>query len=166
MATYRSETREVPFERLPPPLLQAMRDHAAKNQLVLDAVRCFVTHSVNPPSESFFGKLLGRRANPVDPDPEHDTAVVLHATHLLIGTWAEKRGAVVLSVPLAVASIGRMSALAEKLGDLAREPGMDVTGFPGEHGNAGSFFVKLGEDAAGAECYRAVETAVLAAKNR
>lgn len=165
MPLYRSETREVGLAALPSPLVEALNRHAEKNQLVLDRVRCFLTHSVNPPSTSFFGKLLGRRSNPVDPDPEHDTAVVLHTTHLLIATLAPSRGATVLSLPLAQASIGRMSELVKKLGDVAAEPGMDITGFPGEHGRPGSYFVKLGEDPAGAACYAAVEAAIVAAKN-
>jgi len=167
VALYRSDTREVSFTSLPQPLALELRAHAAKNQLVLEpsAVRCWLTHSVNPPAESFFGRMFGRRANPVDPEAEHDTVVVLHATHLLVAAWGEKRGAMALSLPLAQASIGRMSKLAAQLGGGGTEPGMDISGFPGEHGRPGSYFVKLGEDAAGAECYRAVEAAIVAIKN-
>ena len=165
VSLYRSETRELPLANLPSPLLEKLREHTSKTQLTLEGVRCWLTHSINPPAESFFGKLLGRRANPADPEAEHDTAVVLHPRYVLVASFGAKRGAIALSLPLAQASIARMSALAARLGGTASEPGMDLTGFPGEHGNAGSYFVKLGEDADGAECYRAVEAAIVAEKN-
>lgn len=165
MALYRSSTRELALSELPPSLLSKLRDHAAAQQLSLDGpTRCWLTRSENPPSENLVARLFGRRSNPADPDPEHLTALVLHATQLLIGVYGEARGAVAMSLPLALASIGRVSELAATLGDLASEPGMNVTGFAGELGRPGSFFVKLGEDPAGEGCYRAVEAAVRGAK--
>ncbi len=164
MSLYRSSTRELSLGQLPAQLAEVLRDHAAQRQLALEGVRCWLTHSENPTAAGMLGKLFGRRENPADPDAAHDTAVVLHSTHLLIGTYAEQRGAAALSLPLGQASIARQSELAASLG-AASEPGMSITGFPGEHGSAGSYFVKLGEDAAGAECYRAVEAAIVTAKN-
>ncbi len=164
MPLYRSSTRELPLAELPPKLAAAVAEHAARHQLALDAARAWLTRSVNPVAEGMMGRLFGKRANPADPDAEHVTLVVLHSTHLVLGTEGKARGVAVLSVPLAQASVRRGSGLAEAAG-VAAEPGMQVDGLPGEHGRPGSYFVKLGEDPAGEACIEAVRAAVLAAKN-
>src|SRR5688500_6298739 len=94
---YRSSTRELPASSIPEPLATRVRAYAEQNQIILDdtRVRVWITRSENLPAEGFFGKLLGRRANPVDPDAEHDTLLLLHSTHLLLGTAGAKRGVTV-----------------------------------------------------------------------
>ena len=166
MALYRSSTRELALAELPPKLGASVAEHAARHQLELGAVRCWLTRSENPIEEGMMGKLFGRRANSADPDAEHVTAVVLHPTHLLMGTEGKARGVAVLSVPLGQASVTRGHPALEKLGAVAAEPGMQIDGLPGEHGRPGSYFVKLGEDADGAACFGAVRAAIVAAKNR
>jgi hypothetical protein len=162
---YRRSTRSAELSALPPPVVAAIDRHAGQHQLRLDAVRAWVTHSENPPSESFFGKLFGARANSADPDAWHDTYVLLHPTHLVVATAGEKRPTSVLSLPLALASMVRGSGLALAADIPGANDGVTVTGFPGEHGQTGSCFVGLGPDAAGRECAAALEAAITAAKN-
>ena len=165
---YRRTTREVPLGAVPPSIAAALAKHAGDHQLTLDAARARVwhTHSENPPADGFWGKLFGTRANSVDPDAQHDSVLVLHPTHLLVATSGEKRTSV-LSLALLSASITRGSVVAAKFGVEVpgANDGITITGFPGEIGRPGSYFFGLGGDAAGAECARAVETAVTAAKN-
>lgn len=165
-AMYRRSTRETSLASLPPALADALARHAAAHQLALDGARLWLTHSENPPAEGFLGKLLGRRANPVDPDVAHDTVLVLHRTQLLVATSGEKRGTAVLSVPLLQASVSRGSPLPAGFASVpGANDGLSVSGFPGEHGRPGSYFVGLGPEPDAAECERAVTAAIAAAKN-
>ncbi|MEZ4374323.1 MAG: hypothetical protein R3B07_26115 [Polyangiaceae bacterium] len=165
---YRRSTAQVTFSALPPGIREVLERHAAERQLVLRGDEpCWLTHSENPPAEGFFGKLLSRRANHLDPDVEHDSALVLHPTYLLVATSGAQRGASALSVPLLQASVARGSAIAARLA--ASVPGLDdgmsITGFPGDEGRPGSYFFGLGKEPAAGDCLRRVESAIMAAKN-
>lgn len=163
---YRRSTRESTLDELAPPVRAALTKHAEANQLVLGAgTRVWVTHSENPPAEGFFGKLFSSRANSADPDVAHDTIIVLHTSHLVFVTSGEKRGTSALSIPIAQASLARGNAVAAKLGVTGTDDGVTITGFPGQHGQHGSYFVGLGTDAAGAACAEALEGAIVASKN-
>lgn len=70
----------------------------------------------------------------------------------------------VLSVPLAQASMTRGNSLAERLGQ-APDSGITILGFPGEHGRPGSYFFGLGSEPAATACVQAVEAAIVDAKN-
>lgn len=163
---YRRSTRAVTLAELAPPLREALADHAAKHQLGLDGVRAWLTHSENPVAAGLLGRLFGRRANSVDPDAEHDAVLVLHRTHLAIATTGARRGTAALSLPLLQASVVRGSGVAARLA--AQVPGADdgmtISGFPGHHGHTGTMFFGLGEEAAAAECFGAVERAIFEAK--
>jgi hypothetical protein len=152
------------MSELAPQIREKLADHAESRQLDLADVRLWLTHSENLPSESGFGKLLRRRANPSDPDVEHDTVVVLHPTHVLLAIDGAKRGTSVLSLPLTQASVVPGTGLDAKLGRLAAEAeGFTLTGIEGDR--PGSFFVGLGTEPAAAECFSALESAITAAKN-
>ena len=155
MPLYVRHTRSARIVELPRPICGKLAEHAASHQIDLNDVQVWLTHSENPPASSAFGKLLRRRANPVDPDEEHWTAVVLHPTHLLVATEGAKRGTAVLSLPLAQAS---MSADASS-GDPA---GFTITGFGGEQ--PGSYYVGLGPEPDAAGCISAVHGAISVAK--
>ncbi len=162
---YRRTTREIALATLPRPLADAMSTLAASSQLELAKVRCWLTHSENPPAGGFLGKVFGRRANPVDPDAEHDTAVVLSPTHVLVATSGAARGTSAMSLALAQASLARGSAVAAAAGVAGPEDGVTLSGFPGTEGRPGTYFVGLGPEPAGAECARALEEAIRARKN-
>jgi hypothetical protein len=163
---YRSTTRSLSFDALPAALAAKVREHAAAHQLALDGARVWLTHSENPKAEGFFASLLGRRSNPLDSDAEHWTCVVLHRAWILVATVGEKRSASALSLALTAASITRGQVLAGAFGAVGpSDPGFSITGFPGDHGRPGSYFVKVGDDDDGRACFAEVERAVLAAKN-
>ncbi|MCV7413144.1 hypothetical protein AWC05_11150 [Mycobacterium florentinum] len=155
MPLYVRHTRPARIVELPRPICGKLAEHAAAHQIDLNDVRVWLTHSENPPASSAFGKLLRRRANPVDPDEEHWTAVVLHPTQLLVATEGAKRGTAVLSLPLAQASMTTHTID----GDPA---GFTITGFPGEQ--TGSYYVGLGPEPDAAGCVSAVHEAIGAAK--
>lgn len=163
---YLRTTRETSLSALPATIASALGDHAAKNQIELDAagVRCWLTHSENPPANGFLGKVFGRRANPVDPDAEHFTALVLHPMHVIVATAGAKRGTVVMSLPLAQASLTRGALLAAQIGIALDQEGVTLSGFPGTQGCPGTYFVGLA-GASGAECADVVEAAIRAQKN-
>ncbi len=162
---YRRSTRAMDLASLPRPLAEQLAGHAAQHQIELRDTRVWLTHSENPPAEGFVGRLLGRRANPVDPNTQSDTALVLHPTHVLVAMNGDKAGAFALSLPLVQASMTRGSALAARFGAAGGEDGITLSGFPGETGRPGTYFVGLGPEPAGAACVQAVEAAILAAKN-
>lgn len=163
---YRTSTRELSLSSVPEPLGSKLREYAERQGLKLDSVRAWITHSENPTADGFFGKLFGRRSNPVDPDAAHDTLLVLHPTHLVLGTAGEKRGCSVFGLPLDHASVTRGHALAGKLGAAApSDDGITIGGLPGDEGRVGTYFVALGPEPAAAECVRAVQDAIIARKN-
>jgi hypothetical protein len=170
-SSYVRSTRAVPLTAFPPPLLAAVQGYAHNHQLLLDRIRCWLTTSQNPPAEGFFGKMLGRRANPVDPDPWHQTAIVLHPTHVLVGTYGERRGVAVLGAALDRMSLTRGSAMAARLaGRLgaaaqAAADGVSLDGFPGDQGQVGSLFVGIGPEPDGQACIEAIEQAIVHRKN-
>jgi hypothetical protein len=162
---YVRSTRAVAFAELEQIFGSALKEHAAKHQLELGSLRAWLTHSENPPATGFFGKLLGKRSNSVDPDPWHDTFIALHPTHVVVGTHGPKRGTTVLSLPLMQASVQRGN-VGMGLPGAPSDDGIRVEGFPGQVGRPGSYFVGLGPEPAANECFDAVESAVRAAKNR
>ncbi|MDS1115929.1 hypothetical protein RD149_19470 [Gordonia westfalica] len=152
---YQRTTVRADLSALPADLAAALRDHAESRQLTItDDLPAWSTRSINPPASSLAGRLFGRRANPVDPDSEHQTLVVLHPKHLLIVVSGAERGISALSVPLAIASV-----------DAPGTPdGFSVTGFAGDDGRPGSHYIGVGEPQ-GRECRDAVLAAIVAAKN-
>jgi hypothetical protein len=161
---YRSDTRELPLDALEAPLLAALRAEAARSALALDGVRVWRTRRENPPATSLLGKLLGRRANPIDPDAEHDMVLVLHATHLLLATHGKQRGTTVTTLPLVQATLSRgvVGAHVATL-DAPSDDGITLSGFPGQVGRPGSQFFGLGGPASDA-CFEALDAAVRRAK--
>jgi hypothetical protein len=165
MPMYVRHTRSVRTGELAPHLQEKLTSHAESHQLDLADVRLWLTHSENPPTGSGFGKLLRRRANPADPDIEHQTVVVLHPTHILVVVSGAKRGTSVLSLPLTHASVVPGTGLDARLGGGADESGgFTITGF-NQGDRPGSYYVGLGAESAAAECLSAVESAITAAKN-
>ena len=164
--SYRRSTRAVTLGEVPPVLRDAIADHATKHQLSLDSVRAWLTHSENPPATGLFGKLFGKRANSVDPDAEHDSLLVLHRTHVVIATTGAKRGTAVLSLPLLQASVVRGSGVAARLAMKVpgADDGMTISGFPGDEGRPGTYFFGLGTEPAAADCFVALETAIMGVK--
>ena len=164
MPMYARHTRPATIGDLAAHVREKLTAHADSHQLILKDVQAWLTHSENLPSGSGFGKLLRRRANPSDPDAEHDTVVVLHPTHLLVAIDGAKRGTSVLSLPLARASVVSGTGLDARLGTVAGETGgFTISGLAGD--SPGSFYVGLGTEPAAAECFSAVESAITAAKN-
>ncbi len=162
---YERSTKMVRFNELSMEMTGALARHAESHQLVIaDDMPAWLTHSVNLPSQSLLGKLFGRRANRADKDREHDVLVVLHTTHLLLVTSGENRGTAALSVPLSQASVRVGSAL-ETSFTAIEDSGITVGGFPGDHGQAGTFYIGLGPEPAGAECAEAIRAAITDAKN-
>lgn len=165
MPMYVRHTRAVQMGELAPHVRDKLTAHAESNQLVLSDVRMWLTHSDNPPADRGLGKLMRRRANPADPDAEHDTIAVLHRTHVLVATDGARRGTSVLSLPLTQASIVAGTGLGAELGPLAGETaGFTITGFAGGE-RPGSFYVGLGAEPAAAECFSSIESAIITAKN-
>jgi hypothetical protein len=162
---YERSTRMVRFDELSMPMTRALAEHAESRQLVLaDDMPAWLTHSVNLPSQSLFGKLLGHKANRTDRDKEHDVLVVLHTTNVIIVTSGEKRGTSALSLPIAHATIRVGSAL-ETTFSATEDSGFTLGGFPGDHGQSGTFYIGLGTEPAGAECAEAIRAAITDAKN-
>ncbi len=165
---YTSTTRELAFDDMPEPLRSAFQTHAEGASLLLRDVRAWLTHRENPTSTSFLGSLFGRRSNPVDPDPQHDVVLVLHATHVLVGTHGPSRGTSVLSLPLVQATVSRGSALQNAFGanvDAPTDDGITSSGFPGTEGRPGTYFVGLGPGTHAEACVEAVGAAILRIKN-
>ncbi|MBK6465342.1 MAG: hypothetical protein IPF92_30710 [Myxococcales bacterium] len=167
-ALYASHSRELALAEVPEPLGAALRLHAERASLSVEAMRAWLTHRENPVASGFFGSLLGRRSNPADPDAEHDMVLALHATHLLVGTHGASRGTAVMSLPLLQATVTRGGVLAgHPLAaglDVPADDGLTISGFPGTEGRPGTYFVGLGPGAADA-CFEAVRAAVARAKN-
>jgi hypothetical protein len=166
---YRSQTRSVPIADLPATVRNALLTHADTKKLRLVSTRAWLTQRENPASETMFGKLFGKRSNSADPDAAHDMVLLLHATHLLVGTSGAVRGTTILSLPLLSATVTRGSLLAGRLQrpnqDLPSDDGLTISGFPGDHGNSGTYFMGLGAGADADACVQAVMAAVEAAKN-
>ncbi len=166
---YRSETRSIPIPQLPASLRNALLTHADREKLKLIEARAWLTRRENPASQTIFGRLFSKRSNDADPDAEHDMVLVVHATHLLVGTSGARRGTSILSLPLLVATVIRGSVLAGRLQAVAVEvpsdDGLTISGFPGDGGNPGIYFMGLGAGAAAEECVKAVMEAIAAVKN-
>ena len=162
---YKRSTRMVRFDELSMEMTAALAEHAQSHQLVLsDDMPAWLTSSQNLPSNSLLGKVFRRKANWTDPDAAHEVLVVIHSTHLIVVTAGEKRGTAVLSVPMSQASARVGSALEDTFAAV-EDSGITLGGFPGEHGQAGTFYIGLGPEPAGAECAEAIREAITAAKN-
>jgi hypothetical protein len=162
---YERSTKMVRYNELSMAMTEALAQHSESQQLTLaEDMPAWLTHSVNLPSQSFLGKLFGRRANGTDKDAAHDVLVVLHPTHLLLVTSGRNRGTAALSVPLSQASVRVGSAL-ETSFTAIEDSGITIGGFPGDHGQAGTFYIGLGPEPAGAECAEAIRAAITDAKN-
>jgi hypothetical protein len=161
---YRSETRSIPIPDLPSALRNALLMHADRKKLRLIKASAWITNRENARSETMFGKLFGRRSNNADPDASHEMVLVIHETHLLVGTSGPVRGTTILSLALLAATLTRGSLLR---GDaVPSDDGLTISGFPGgEHGAAATYFMGLGAGAAAESCVEAAMAAVDAAKN-
>ncbi len=159
---YVRRTRSITLSEVHATLARSFREHAEKKQLRLEPVRCWLTQRENPPARGIFGKLFGKRANSADPDHRHATLLMLHSTHILVGTHGEKRGTAILSAP------HQQLSLSEASGQLAAAsgPGFTLTGFLGAvHGQPASYFVGLGPEPDARACLTAVKDALVKAKN-
>lgn len=144
----------------------ALLSYAVDHQLVVDgALSAWLHHSENIPSSSAIGRLLGRRANPADPDAEHDVLVVLHPTHVMVVVAGAIRGTSVFGVPLAAASISDHPRTTLAGNAFGEADGFTLTGLSGDEGRPGSFYIGVGPEPAGDDCAQAVRTAVARAKN-
>lgn len=152
---YRSETRSVPIPSLPSTLRNALLTHADKNKLRMVAAHAWLTHRENPASGTMFGKLFGKRSNRADPDASHDMVLVLHATHLLVGTSGATCGTKIRSLSLLLATAKR--------GNDA-DAGLTIGGFPPTAVDPLTYFMGLGAGADAEACVLAVLGAVEAAK--
>ncbi|CAN5917239.1 hypothetical protein BH11MYX4_BH11MYX4_49210 [soil metagenome] len=152
---YRSETRSVPIPSLPSTLRNALLTHADKKKLKMVAAHAWLTHRENPASETMFGKLFGKRSNRADPDASHDMLLVLHATHLLVGTSGVTGGTKIRSLSL-------LHATAKRGSDA--DAGLTIGGFPPTAADAPTYFMGLGAGPAAEACVLAVLDALDAAK--
>jgi hypothetical protein len=156
---YRSQTRSIPIPELPAALRNALLTHADKKKLKLVKAHAWLTQRENPASATMFGKLFKKRSNNADPDAVHEMVLVVHATHLLVGTSGALRGTSIFSLPLLGATITRGSAL-----DAPSDDGLTIGGFPGDHGSSGTHFMGLGAGDAAEACVLAALAAVEGAK--
>lgn len=158
--TYSRQTTEVSMQEVPRPLIATLEAHAEKRQLKLEDVRCWLTRSDNPPAMGFFGRLFGRRANPVDPNAWSMTLVALHPTHILVSFHDESGTSATLSAPQTQLWLHEGAG-----GGVTR--GVTLTGFPSAFagGEPSSYYVGLDTGPAGEECAAALEAALVAAKN-
>lgn len=154
---YQRTTTRADLSALAPGIGAALREYSDTHQLAItDDLPAWLTRSINPPSTSLFGKLFARRANPVDPDSEHQTLVVLHPTHLIVVVSGARRGTAALAAPLARATMDD-----ELTDDSLASTGFTVTGF---HDGPGSFHIGVGAPD-GTQCHDEVKAAIIAAKN-
>lgn len=157
---YRCETRASTLDALPPPLRDALARWCTQHALDLTPARVWSTRCENPPGEGFFARMLGRRANPVDPDAEHTMALALLPTHVVAGSYGARSGASVVGVALGALTVSRGFALSKALAaGLPDDDGICLHGLPGSPGRPGTYFVKLGGAEADA-CFDAVAAAV------
>lgn len=157
---YHRSTSTTAVADLPRPLADELLRHADTQQLSVPAdAQVWVTRSENLPATSGVGRLLGRRANSADPDAEHVTAVVLLRAHLVVVISGARRGTSAISLPLASAAISPGPHLRA-----VTDSGFSVAGFAGDANRPGTFFIGLGDDPAGSDCYEAVRAALVAAK--
>lgn len=163
--TFERSTRAVRFDQLSMAMTETLAQYCEESQLVLtDDMPAWLTSNVNQPSQSIWGKLFGRRVNRADKDSAHEVLVVLHTTHVLLVTSRRKRGTSVLSVPLSQASV-RVGGALEDSFSVVEDSGITLGGFPDEHGHAGTTYIGLGPEPAGAECAESIRAAVTDAKN-
>jgi hypothetical protein len=168
-AMYVRHTRAIEMNELRADVLDKLTSYAAAQQIDLSGVRMWITHSENPPSNTLFGKMLRRRANPADSEPEHSDVVVLHPTQLIVVGDGPKRGISALAIPLARASVTRGIGIIAKMGlaEAGEADGFSVTGVPvagSEGAGIGSIYIGTGPEPAAAECFSAIQSAIAAAK--
>ena len=160
---YESQTSSSAISELPARLRSALILHADAQKIHLVNSRTWLTHRKNPVAKGVIGKLLGRRSNSADPDAEHHMVLVLHETHVLIGSYGAERGASILSLLKTSASVSRGTesgaALGEKM-DLPSDDGLTIHGFPSVEGRLGSCFFGLGPGQHAEECVALVLAAL------
>jgi len=164
---YRSETRSTTIGDLPSDLRAALIAHADKRKLKLILASVWQTHRENPPSRTMFGKLFGKRVNGADLDAAHDMVLVLHASHIFVGTSGRRRGTSVFSLPLLLATLSRGGLVATGPGGAFEAPsddGLNIGGFPEKDGAPGSHFMGLGAGDAAEACVLAATAAIDGAK--
>ena len=89
--------------------------------------------------------------------------LVLHETHVLIGSYGAERGASMLSLLKASASASRGTESGAGLGakmDLPSDDGLSIHGFPSVEGRLGSCFFGLGPGPHAEECVALVLAAL------
>ncbi|AZG45191.1 hypothetical protein [Gordonia insulae] len=161
---YERSTAPTDIDALPTDMRAALDAYAVRHQLALaETLPAWLTRSVNPPSTTLLGRLFHRRANPTDPDSEHQTVTVLHPSELIIIVSGARRGVTVLSVPLASASLSPGPAVGSAGG--SDDNSVSVSGFPGDDGRPGTFYLGLGPEPAGRECRESLRAAITAARN-
>jgi hypothetical protein len=156
---YERSTTSTTLDGLPDPIRAAVRARAEASQMtVATDAPAFLTRSRRLRKPSLFERLTGSGK-----DTEHLTAMVLGAKDVLVATYGERSGTVVLTARLEDVEVG---STADRLAAEIGEDGVTVTGFPttveGTTG-PGSFFVGLGAPD-GPEARAALEGAVRRAK--
>lgn len=160
---YRSETRSTSIGELPTDLRAALVSYAENRKLKLILASFWQTHCENPVASTLLGKLLGKRANPSDPDAFHDMVLVVHASHLLLATSGRSRGTTVFSVPLLLATLTRGGLGATRRDGAfgrADDDGMNIGGFSEDNGASGTGFMGLGAGPAAEACVLAATAAI------
>jgi hypothetical protein len=160
VAYYERSTTSTALDGLPDSIRGAVRAQAEASQItVATDAPAFLTRSRQLRKPSLFARLTGI----ADKDMEHLTAIVLGAKDVLVGTYGQRRGTVVLTARLDEVEVG---STADRLAAEIGEDGVTVTGFPttveGTTGR-GSFFFGLGLPD-GEDARAALEDAVHRAK--
>jgi|GEM_PF-6947399 len=143
MGDYERSTAATTLAALPAPILAAIRAKAEAEQLTLaDDASAFLTHSRRRRRSGLLARVTGSG----DPDPEHQTALVIGARDVLVCTSGVKRGTTALTARLEDAGVSALSALGAAA-TKAQDDGMSVSGFPVSTGGVtgrGSLWVGLG----------------------
>jgi hypothetical protein len=160
VAYYERSTRSTTLDGLPDPIRASMRAQAEASQITvaIDAP-AFLTRSRRLRKPSLFERLMGIAGK----DKEHLTALVLGAKDVLVATYAERGGTIVLAARLEDVEVG---STADRLAAEIGEDGVTVTGFPTSVSGTtgpGSYFVGLGSPD-GPAARAALEDAVRRAK--
>jgi hypothetical protein len=159
VAYYERSTRSTTLDGLPEPIHAAVRVRAEASQITLATdAPAFLTRSRRLRKPGLFERLTG-----TGKDTENLTALVLGARDVLVATFGERAGTVVLAARLEDVEVG---SSADRLAAEIGEEGVTVTGFPttveGTSGR-GSFLFGLGLPD-GREARAALEDAVRRAK--
>jgi hypothetical protein len=103
VAYYERSTRSTTLDGLPDSIRAAVRTRAEASQItVAPDAPAFLTRSRRLHKPSLFERLTGT----ADKDKEHLTAIVLGANDVLVATYRERRGTVVLAARLGDIEVG------------------------------------------------------------